>query len=401
MAPTPLVLLQRVLEEQNPLKLLSIIFLSILFLVILCGTWSKKRSLPPAPPKFPFIGNLHQLGDLLHHSFRDLSQKYGPIMVLHLGHAPVLVISSAEMARVILKNHDSVFTNRPALTAGQIIFYKCQDVGYAPYGEYWKQVRKICVTDLLGIKRVQSFKFIREEETDFLIKEITKSCSLGSSVNLSEMLLALSNNILCRCTFGKKPENADGINTFGKLSREAMQLIGAFSIGDFFPYLRWMDILTGLIGRMKRTSQQLDVLFDGIIDEHLMKRDIHNSQDHKQDFVDLLLRVQEENKLNIGISRDNIKAIMMDMFVAGTDTNATTTEWAIAELLKSPNTMKRAQAEVRRIVGKKSKVQEEDIQQMDYFKCVIKETLRLHPPAPLLVPRICHDYSNRGIYYPC
>ncbi|KAK9082677.1 hypothetical protein Scep_029148 [Stephania cephalantha] len=389
MAPTPLVMLQRLLEEPQHLLMivLTIFFLAILYSVSLSRTWSKKTNLPPSPPKFPFIGNFYQMGDLLHHSFRDLSRKYGPIMLLHLGHTPVLVISSAEMAREIMNNHDSVFTNRPALTAAQIILYKCQDIGYAPYGEYWKQVRKICVMDLLSVKRVQSFKIIREEETDFFIKKITQSCSQGSPVNLSEMLLTLSNNILSRCAFGKIPEDVDGFNRFGKLAREAMQLLGAFSIGDFFPCFRWMDVLTGLTRRMKRTSQQLDVLFDSIIDEHLMKRDIQHSLDTKQDFVDFLLHVQKEKKLNIDIGNDNIKAILMDMFIAGTDTTATVIEWAMAELLKSPDTMKKAQAEVRKIVGKKMKVKEEDIQQMEYLKCVIKEALRLHPPVPLLIPR--------------
>ncbi|KAK9088011.1 hypothetical protein Syun_030405 [Stephania yunnanensis] len=393
MAPTPLILFEEQQQQQQPglllhlLKFLSIFLLSILFLRRLSRIWSKKTSLPPSPPKLPFIGNLHQLGDLLHHSFRDLAQKYGPIMLLHLGQAPVLVISSAEMAREIMKNQDTVFTNRPALTAVRIVLYQCQDVGFAPYGEYWRQMRKICVSDLLGVKRVQSFKFVREVEIDCLIKKISQSCSKGSPVNLSDTLLTLSYNILSMCSFGRKSEKVDNIHMFGKLSREVLQLLGAFSIGDFFPCLRWMDVLTGLIGRLKRTTQQLDVLFDGIIDDHLKKGEIQNSLDNKQDFVDLLLHVQREKKLSIDISKDSIKAIMMDMFLGGTDTTATATEWAMAELLKSPNKMKKAQEEVRRIVGKKPKVQEEDIQEMEYLKCVIKETLRLHPSGPLLLPR--------------
>ncbi|KAK9146060.1 hypothetical protein Sjap_005966 [Stephania japonica] len=370
------------------LKLLSIFFLSIIFLVNLSRIWSKKTNLPPSPPKLPFIGNLHQLGHLLHHSFRDLSQKYGPIMLLHLGHTPVLVISSAEMAKEVMKNHDIVFANRPISTAAQVLFYKCQSVGFAPYGEYWKQVRKICVTELLGVKRVQSFKFIREEEIDFLIMKILQSCSQQSPVNLSDMLLTLSNNILSRCNFGRRHENIDDDNhKFGKLSREVMHLLGAFSFGDLFPCLRWMDVLTGLTARLKRTCQQVDVLLDSIINEHLIEREIQNSLENKQDFVDVLLHVQKENELNIDINKDNIKAILMDVLVGGMDTIATTMEWTMAELLKSPNTMKKVQAEVRQIVGKKMRVQEEDIQQMEYFKCVIKEALRLHPPGPLLVPR--------------
>ncbi|KAK9088013.1 hypothetical protein Syun_030407 [Stephania yunnanensis] len=409
MAPFPSVLLQRLLEEQQQqqpglllhlLKLLSIFFLSILFLGRLSRIWSKKTNLPPSPPKFPFIGNLHQLGDLLHHSLRDLSRKYGPIMLLHFGHSPVLVISSAEMAKEVMKNQDTVFRNRPTLTAAQVLFYKCQSIGFAPYGEYWKQVRKICVTDLLGVKRVQSFMFIREEETDFFIKNISQSCSQQSPINLSDMLLTLTNGILSRCNLGMRPENINGNRRIGKLSREVMHLLGAFCFGDLFPRLRWMDVLTGLTRRLKRTSQEVDALLDSIINEHVIKRENQNqnSQENKQDFVDILLHVQKENKLNVDINKNHIKAIMMDVFIGGTDTTATVIEWAMAELVKNPNTMKKVQAEVRQIVGNTMKVKEEDIQQMEYFKCVIKEALRLHPPGPLLVPRESGTSTQIGGY---
>jgi cytochrome P450 len=75
------------------------------------------------------------------------------------------------------------------------------------------------------------------------------------------------------------------------------------------------------------------------------------------------------------------------MFVGGTDTTSAALEWLMAELIKNPSIMKRAQEEVRIVVGKKSKIDVNDINKMDYLKCVVKETLRLHPPLPLLVPR--------------
>lgn len=75
------------------------------------------------------------------------------------------------------------------------------------------------------------------------------------------------------------------------------------------------------------------------------------------------------------------------MFAGGTDTTAVTLEWAMAELIKHPDVMEKARAEVRTVVGKKAKIDEEDLHQMYYLKLIIKETLRLHPVAPLLVPR--------------
>ncbi|OVA20568.1 Cytochrome P450 [Macleaya cordata] len=391
MAPSLLVFLQ-LLEAQQvsflQIFILSILvlFFSVFFLLKLHGAWSSKKSNnpPPSPPKIPIIGNLHQLGTLPHRSFRDMSHKYGPLMLLHMGQFQTLIVSSPEMATEIMKNQDLVFANRPFTAAAKAFLYGCIDIGFAPYGEYWRQVRKICVLELLSIKRVQSFRFVREEEVTVLIQKISSSCSRGDVINLSEMLLTVSNNIVSRCALGAKYEGAHE-NRFGELSRQAMKLMGAFSFADFFPSLRWMDVVTGLSGRLKRVSQELDTFLDQVIDEHLLpKSKNHNQQEDKEDLIDILLLAQKDNT---NLARDNIKAIILDMFVGGSDTTATTIEWAMAELIKNPKLMKKAQDEVRRVIGKKSKVDEDDINQMDYLRCIVKESLRLHAPIPTLVPR--------------
>ncbi|KAK7851404.1 cytochrome p450 71a9 [Quercus suber] len=169
-----------------------------------------KLSLPPSPPKLPVIGNLHQLGRLPHRSLRVLSSKYGPLMLLHLGCVPTLVVSSAEMAREIMKTHDIVFSNRPKTTAANIFTYGCVNVGFAPYGDYSKHVKKVTLLQLLSLKRVQSFQFVREEEVTLLVNQIQHACLSKSPVNLTDMLLAVSSNISSRCVFGKKTEVKDG-----------------------------------------------------------------------------------------------------------------------------------------------------------------------------------------------
>ncbi|OVA20570.1 Cytochrome P450 [Macleaya cordata] len=304
--------------------------------------WSQKPNLPPSLPTIPIIGNLHQLGTLAHRSFRDLSQKYGLLILLHLGHVPALIVSSAEIAAEIMKTQDLVFANRPLTTAGKAILYGCAVVAFAPYGEYWRQVRKICVLDLLSINRVQSFKFLREEEVAIVIEKITRSCSMRETINLSSV--------------------TDG----------------------GFPSLGWMDVLTGLVAKLKKTSKDLDTFFDQVIDEHLLPKSHDDDQDDKKDFIELLLHAQKDNP---NLTRDNIKARILDMFVSGSDTFGTTIKWTMAELIKNPRVMKKAQEEIRRVVGKKSTVDKEDIYQMDYLKSIVKESLRLHAPVPTLVPR--------------
>ncbi|KAK9108280.1 hypothetical protein Syun_024291 [Stephania yunnanensis] len=139
----------------------------------------KQSNLPPSPPTLPLIGNIHQLGGLLHRSFRDLSQKYGPIILVHFGPVPIVVVSSPAIAEQIMKTHDLVFANRPMMTSSKIILYECVDVGLAPYGEKWKQLRKICINELLSVKKVKTLKRVREEEVACMVESIHVSSSLG------------------------------------------------------------------------------------------------------------------------------------------------------------------------------------------------------------------------------
>ncbi|XVE56653.1 hypothetical protein DITRI_Ditri04bG0027900 [Diplodiscus trichospermus] len=231
------------------------LFLSLLLLVSFL-TWQKlakekKLNLPPSPPKLPIIGNIHQLGRLPHRSLRDLSRKYGSLLLLKLGHNPTLVVSSAEMVREIVKNHDIVFSSRPNTTVTNILLYGCADLGFAPYGEYWRQIRKICVVELFSLRRVHSFQPVREEEVELVINKIRHASHNGEPVNLTQLMLAFSNNVVSRCSISRKFEEEDGDKKFGLLTRRFMALFMSFCIGDMFPYLRWLDVLTGLIPSLK------------------------------------------------------------------------------------------------------------------------------------------------------
>nr|XP_016500510.1 PREDICTED: cytochrome P450 71A1-like [Nicotiana tabacum]XP_016500511.1 PREDICTED: cytochrome P450 71A1-like [Nicotiana tabacum] len=105
------------------------------------------------------------------------------------------------------------------------------------------------------------------------------------------------------------------------------------------------------------------------------------------DIVDLLLQLKKEQLTPIDLTMEDIKGILMNVLVAGSDTSAAATVWAMTALIKNPKAMEKVQLEIRKSVGKKGIVSEEDVQNMPYFKAVIKEIFRLYPPAPLLVPR--------------
>ncbi|PIA51522.1 hypothetical protein AQUCO_01100403v1, partial [Aquilegia coerulea] len=303
--------------------------------------------------------HLHRLGPLPHRSFRDLSEKYGPLMLLQMGFGPTVIVSSAEIAKQIMTTHDVIFANRPATTASKAFLYGAKDIAFADYGEYWRQMRKICVVDLLSVKRVQSFSLIRGEGIANMVNKIKQSCLMRKEVNLTELIVSYTTNVISRVALVWKIY--------------------------MFPSLGWIDFLTGYAQNVKMVAKSMDHFLDEVIEDHLKSR---NDNDDTRDFVDLLIKYQKDATLGIEITRECIKAVILDMYVGGTDRTNATLEWAMAEIFNHPNVMEKLTKEVRRVVGNKSKVEENDVNQMDYLQCVIKETLRLHRPPTIIVPRI-------------
>lgn len=230
-------------------------------------------------------------------------------MLLHLGYTPTLVVSSAEMAREITKNHDIVFSDRPKTIAADIFFYKCLDVGFSPYNEYWRQARKVCVLELLTMKRVLSFEFTRNEETEELVCKIRKASVREEVVDLSEVLIATLNNIASRCILGRKFHEDDNRSKFGEIAKRVTIQFNTFTFGDFFPYLKWMDVIMGSIASFNSTFRELDILLDQIIEEH--KKSISSENEPKnKDFLDILLQLQKDGMLEMKLTNVNLKAIL-------------------------------------------------------------------------------------------
>nr|POF16844.1 cytochrome p450 71a26 [Quercus suber] len=155
-------------------------------------------------------------------------------MLLHFGSVPTLVVSSANAAQEIMKTHDLIFVNRPKSSMFEKLSYNYKDVSLAHYGEYWRQMKSILVLHLLSSKRVQSFRAVREEELSLLVEKIKQSCF--STVNLSEVLPKLTNDIVCRVTLGRRYDGGEGGRKFKKLMEDLVELLGIINVGDYIPY---------------------------------------------------------------------------------------------------------------------------------------------------------------------
>ncbi|XP_076902061.1 6,7,8-trihydroxycoumarin synthase-like [Bidens hawaiensis] len=387
----------------EPIFLFLLLSLTILyFLNLLPKIIKNKSSLinPPGPPGLPFIGNLHQINpSSIHTSLWVLSKSYGPIISLRFGFVPTIVVSSASVAKEVLKTQDIIFCSRPRLLGTQKFSYGGIDVAFSHYDEKWKEMRKIFVAHLLSPKRIQSSRYIREDEVSRAMSTIHGLALLSNNINLSEIAKSVTSTIMMRVSFGKRYQDGhEREKVLGLLSELQETIVDNYAsdIWPGLPFVSLVDRFTGKVDRLEKCFQGFDLLYQQIIDEHINH---HNLKLHEEeeDVIDILLRLMQDKLFNL--THKHIKAMLMNVFVAGTDTSAATVVWSMTLLIKNPNAMKKAQEEVRNVIGKKGKIDEDDLPKLTYLKAVMKETMRLYPPSPLLVPRetikdtILHGYK--------
>ncbi|CAL5031427.1 unnamed protein product [Urochloa decumbens] len=372
------------MEPLQSHELLAGAVLVLVTVLLLNQLWPAPRTTrPPAsPPRprggLPVIGNLHQLGALPHASLAALAAEHAaPLMLLRLGSVPALVVSTAAAARAAFQHNDRAMSGRPVQRAPARLSYGLQDITFsAPDSPLWRAARRACLSELLGAPRVRGFRAVREAEAAALVAAVAGAPS--GTVNLSERLLSTSNRIVMRVAFGDHGEET-------AVLEEAQKHFGAFFVSDYVPWLGWVDALRGLPRQLERYYHEPDAFYERVIRDHLDKP-AGSKEDN--DLVDVLLRLHRDpaHRNTFG-SRGAVKGILMDIFVAGTETAAAALEWTMTELIRHPETLSKAQHEVRSIVGDRDIVLESDLPGLHYLKLVIRESLRLHPPAPLLVPR--------------
>ncbi|XP_022997924.1 cytochrome P450 71A1-like [Cucurbita maxima] len=366
--------------------------MATLAILLLLSRRLRRPNLPPGPKPWPIIGNLHLIGSLPHRSIHQLSKKYGPIMQLRFGSFPVVVGSSVEMAKLFLKTHDLNFVSRPKTAVGKYITYNYSNITWSQYGPYWRQARKICLLELFSAKRLDSYEYIRREERNGLLKELSNSA--GKPIKLKLYLFTLSLNVISRTVLGKKytDESENGIvrpDEFMEMMDELFLLSGVLNIGDLIPWIDFLDV-QGYVKRMKAINKKFDRFLEHVLDQHNERR--KGVQDYvAQDMVDILLQLDDDPNLEVKLGRHGVKALIQDLIAGATDTSTVTVEWAMSELLKKPEILEKATDELDRVIGRERWVEEKDIVNLEYMKEIAKETMRLHPVVPMLLPRLSNE----------
>ncbi|KAG5517351.1 hypothetical protein RHGRI_037937 [Rhododendron griersonianum] len=315
--------------------LLTRLFLGSLLLLL-----KPACKLPPGPKGWPVIGALPLLGTMPHASLAQMAKKYGSIVYLKMGTCDMVVASTPNSARAFLKTLDMNFSNRPPNAGSTYMAYNRQDMVFADYGPKWMSLRQVI---------------------------------LGSRV------------------FGEKGAES---NEFKDMVVEHMTLAGQFNVGDFIPAIAWID-LQGIERKMKRAINKWDALIRKMVTEHT---ELAHEREGNPDFLDVLM-ANTENPEGPGLSMTNIKALLLDLFTAGTDTSSSVIEWALSEILLNSDILKRAQEEMDQVIGRNRRLQASDIPKLPYLQALCKETFRKHPSTPLNLPRMASEACEVDGYY--
>ncbi|KAH7665283.1 Isoflavone 2'-hydroxylase protein, partial [Dioscorea alata] len=356
---------------------------------------------PPSPPGLPLIGHLHLLKHPIHRALAQLSDLHGPILLLSFGSRPVLLISSSSGADECFTVNDITFANRPRLLSGKHLGYNYRILIWASYGPHWRNLRRITTLEVLSATRVLSSSHLRSDEVFFLVKTLLHDCS-GPGFHFTELktkFFGLTYNIIMRMLANKRyygdadESSSEAGKEFRELTKETFILSGTSNAADFLPVVRWFDI-GGHERRLKRLMRRKNKFFQGLIEEHRMKKEsisqgVCSSPAGRSTVIDLLLSMQERDPEHY--DDDMIKGFIDLMLVAGTDTSASTMEWTMSLLLNNPQTLEKLRAEIDANVSQGSLLQEADFPKLPYLHAVINESMRMYPASPFLFP---HESSQ-------
>ncbi|KAL0453013.1 UNVERIFIED_CONTAM: cytochrome [Sesamum latifolium] len=314
---------------------LIFLIIGLISAILLRAFVKSSPRLPPSPLALPIIGHLHLIGPIAHQSFAKLSSRYGPLIHLYL----------------VVSNNTT---------------YGSKDFTFAPYGDYWRFVKKLCMSQLLGGQTLDLLP-VRRDEIKYLIDFLLVKANAGESVDMGREFMRMANNLISTMVMSRRcSEDEKEAGEVRRLVEDITELTGKFNLSDYIWFCKNLD-LQGFRKRSNVLAGRLDGMLEKIIDEH-----------------------QDERR----------KLKQTRPVLGGSDTSALSLEWGLAELINHPNVLRKAVEEIDSVVGKGRIVQESDIPRLPYLQAIVKEILRLHPPAPLIPRESTEDCTISGYHIP-
>ncbi|XP_074264865.1 geraniol 8-hydroxylase-like [Silene latifolia] len=346
---------------------------------------SHPRKLPPGPHSFPVIGHLPSLAKNPHTTLAELAKTYGPLIMVHLGQIPTVVISSATMANEILQNNDSSVSSRTVIDAVRAHNHHERSLIWLPDGPKWYTLSKISTTKIFSAASLDDSQSLRSNIVNDLISYLKKSSEDGRVVDIGQLASNTTMNLLSTTLFSldlNDPSNSENAHVVQESIRGIMDLSGKPNLSDYFPMLRKMDPLQIRRKIGVHFGKMID-LFNTTINQRLEGKRLTSSVQCNDALDSLLSTTGNEDQ----IAQSDIPHLLRDLLSAGADSTSTTLVWAMAELLHNPEKLRKAKGELQKVIGIKNQIRESDINRLPYLNAVIKETLRLHPSVPLSIPR--------------
>ncbi|KAJ9537275.1 hypothetical protein OSB04_030008 [Centaurea solstitialis] len=376
----------------------------ILLLMILAASWlhhtssHTEPSLPPGPRSLPIVGYLPFLDPNLHTQFTDMAQTYGPIFTVRVGSMVNIVINTPELAKVVVRDQDETFANRILTVAGSIGSHGGQDIACSNYNANLRNLRKLLVHEALSNKNLKECSGFRRDAVRKMIRNVHGK--MGSAIKLNEVVFSTEAEVVTRMMWDNSSNGNDDrvVAELHTLIPEINEILGQPNVSDVFPSLARFD-LQGVGRHMKRCITKLERILTSIIDDRI-ESNFKKREDAvgvKKDFLQILLELKDQKDAT-SINITQMKALLVDIVIGGTDTTMIVVEWAMTEIMKNDSVMKRVQEELVEVVGLNNNVNESHLPKLEYLEATIKETLRLYPPGPLLIPRSPSQTCTVGGY---
>ncbi|KAI7727605.1 hypothetical protein M8C21_012985 [Ambrosia artemisiifolia] len=298
--------------------------------------------LPPGPISLPIVGYLPFVSPDFHTQLANMAQTYGPIFKFKLGSKLHIVVNTLELAKEVVRDQDEIFSNRDKSVAASVLTKGGQDIAFSDNNANWRKLRKISVHEMLSTKSLLATMSVRHEEVTKTVKNVFGK--IGTKVSMRTIAFATETSVLSR-------------TIWERVARD-----------------------------MEKQREELHKLFATIVEDRI-KSNLKISQDEgENDFLQILLNHKDE-KDGTTLNLHQIQLLLLDIMIAGTETTASTIEWAMASIIENPNIMKKVQDELAEIVGLNNMLEEYHLPKLQYLDATIKETLRLFPTVPFLLPR--------------
>uniref|UniRef100_A0A2C9WJU9 Uncharacterized protein n=1 Tax=Manihot esculenta TaxID=3983 RepID=A0A2C9WJU9_MANES len=371
--------------DGNNLFFPMILLLPLLLLILKHLRTSSSPPLPPGPSPLPILGNLLQMGNNPHVTLTHFAKTYGPLLKIKLGTQLVVVGSSKEAAIEILKTHDRVLSGRltPHAAPTKSMELDGFQVGWVDEcNDHWKYLRTIYKTELFSGRAMMESQAVAREK---MVKDVVRLMNKmeGQVVQIRQVAFAAIFNMLGNVMVSRDVVNFEQESVEGVIGGPLRDLIEVgINISDLFPILARFD-LQGLQRKCRDWFKKTCKIWEAIINE---RREMNMSNSSTQrDFLDALIKN--------GSSNDQINMLLQEIFTAGTDSSSSTIEWMMTELIRNPKYMKKVEEEIERETNQET-VKDSHLLHLPFLQACFKETLRMHPPGPLLVPHRAVETCN-------